>query len=198
MTRSGFKLRPPLLKAALGLLHHTACQKLWSLEPFFQLLERTLTSVPQFPHLQDVEKDPPRSAGVSWARGKRDVCVWAGTPTWLPLASAGSSGLSLGEASSTLPTAWNRFPVAAWRLWSSGWASALTANRASLACCRALLAFRWAHPEEEEEQHAPRPGLDQPLGHSRDQRCSGGEQGGGSSQGKSGLGPSHKLPVSLT
>lgn len=66
--------------------------------------------MPQFPHLQDVEKEPPRSAGMSWARGKRDVCVWAGTPTWLPLAPAGSSGLSLREASSTLHTAWNQVP----------------------------------------------------------------------------------------
>lgn len=73
--------------------------------------ERTLiTSVPQFPSLQDGEKDPSRKAGVNWACGSwvacgHVVCIWAETPTGLPLASPGSSGPSLREASSTLPTA---------------------------------------------------------------------------------------------
>lgn len=39
------------------------------LEPFCQLLGGPLTAAPQFPHLHDVEKDPPRNAGVSWAYG---------------------------------------------------------------------------------------------------------------------------------
>lgn len=59
--------------------------------------------MPQFPHLQDVVKDPSRNAGVSWAHGRCEVRLWAGSPTWLPLASEGSSSLSLREASSTLP-----------------------------------------------------------------------------------------------